>query len=323
VIRIDRRSHLEPAEVAEVQALLDMAGEVDGVSPLDEQRWLELTRGGGEGFSALLARDADDHLAAYAQLHRQAAKQGSPRWSLAVATDPRDRRGGRLSDEVAEAARASVRAAGGGTLDLWVSQPRPEHERMALVLGLEAGRVLYQMRRPLPLDESFAIETRAFRPGTDEPAWLEVNNRAFAWHPEQGGWDLAAIEEHESLPWFDPTGFLIYEVDGRMAGFCWTKIHADARQPMGEIYVIAADPDFAGGGLGRRLTLAGLDDLARRGISIGMLYVDADNIRAVKLYVGMGFVVHHIDTTFSGTIAGEALDAAQEFEAAPASGPGS
>jgi mycothiol synthase len=89
-------------------------------------------------------------------------------------------------------------------------------------------------------------------------------------------------------------------------GFCWTKIHADHDPPLGEIYVIAADPqrpDRSEEHLGRRLVTAGLDHLHRQGLNTGMLYVDANNTRAVKLYVDMGFVVNHLDQAYVGDIA--------------------
>mgnify|MGYP006273053803 CR=1 FL=1 len=159
------------------------------------------------------------------------------------------------------------------------------------------------MRRPLPLHEHSTLTTRSFVPGVDEAAWLYVNNRAFANHPEQGGWDEATLRAREQEDWFDPAGFRLHERDGRLAAFCWTKVHRDQDPVLGEIYVIAVDPDFHGLGLGRAMTVAGLEHLAATGVSVGMLFVDADNTAAVTLYRGLGFEVYRTDRAYVGDIA--------------------
>jgi mycothiol synthase len=188
----------------------------------------------------------------------------------------------------------------GDTPRWWVHGVLPVHEATAAEAGLVPVRSLFQMRRPLPLDVTTDLVTRPFRPGEDDQAWLDVNNRAFAWHPDQGGWSHDVLAGRMAEPWFDPDGFLLHERDGRLAGFCWTKIHpaADDDPALGEIYVIAVDPDFVGLGLGRDLTVAGLQHLASVGLGVGMLYVESDNAPAVGLYEKLGFTTHQTDTAF-------------------------
>jgi mycothiol synthase len=169
-----------------------------------------------------------------------------------------------------------------------------DDERVATEAGLVLVREVLQLRRPLPAHPAPPLAVRAFRPGVDDEAFLAVNNRAFRWHPDQSGWTVDDLQRHEAAAWFDPEGFLLHERDGRLAGFCWTKVHpATADDPaMGEIYVIAADPDFTGIGLGRALTLAGLEHLAGLGLTVGMLHVEGTNEAARGLYDSLGFTVH-------------------------------
>lgn len=178
--------------------------------------------------------------------------------------------------------------------------------------GFARVRLLHQMRRSLPIEQELRDATRSIevRPlrvddSHDVDEWLRVNNRAFAWHPEQGGWDRSTLAERVAEPWFRPDGFLVHEgVDGRLDGFCWTKVHprgeGDPDDPaLGEIFVIGADPDTHGSGLGRALTVAGLDHLAGLGLTTAMLYVEVDNDAAVALYERLGFGVHHSDAAYA------------------------
>lgn len=184
-----------------------------------------------------------------------------------------------------------ARDLGATRLELEADEAGTVHDDMAAAHGLRLRRELYRMQCDLPIAEPWSLDVRAFRVGVDEDAWLTVNNRAFDWHPEQSNMTLDALLEREAEPWFDPEGFLLHERDGCIAGFCWTKVHEDERPPLGEIYVIGVDPDFHGQGLGRPLVLAGLDHLAGMGLRDGLLYTEADNAPALRIYRSIGFEV--------------------------------
>lgn len=184
----------------------------------------------------------------------------------------------------------------------WWTHESARSTDLARSLGLVPGRQLLQMRRPLPIEHTTDVVVRPFAPDHDEAEWLAVNNAAFAWHGEQGGWDLHRLHRRERAPWFRPEGFLLHHVEGRLAGFCWTKLHpAHDHAMVGEIYVIAVHPDFHGRGLGRALTLAGLQWLQQAGATEAMLYVDAANTAAVAMYDHLGFRVAHTNQSYVRT----------------------
>jgi mycothiol synthase len=169
--------------------------------------------------------------------------------------------------------------------------------------------VLFQMRRSLfaalpqaPLPDG--VRLRAYQPGVDDEAWLELNARAFANHPEQGKWTLADLRVRLAEPWFDREGFILADRDGQLVGFHWTKIHGGDHgdhhhDPIGEVYVLGVDPAAHARGLGAALTVEGLAHLRRRGLDQVMLYVDGTNEPAIRLYAKLGFVRWTTDVAFA------------------------
>ncbi len=298
--QLEARLPMDGAARREVSALLDRLARATGIDPVSEQGRLDLAHGSRHCLMGLLGRERPGgRLRGYAQLTRQ-----EDSWTVELAVEDAPGHDAHLlSALLLDEAMATAARHGGGPVQAWIRDPRTAVGQAAAEAGMIPQRDLYQMRLDLPVPTGHgSIETRPFRPGTDEAPWLHVNSRAFASHPEQGRWDLEMLLEREREPWFDPEGFLLHHIGGRLAGSCWTKVHHDTSPVTGEIYVISVDPDYQGVGLGQGLLLAGLDHLVNQGITTGMLYVDAANSGALALYRRIGFSVHHVDRLYEKTV---------------------
>ncbi|MFF0720291.1 mycothiol synthase [Micromonospora sp. NPDC003816] len=287
--QVQRTERLGPTEIAEVLALARTAGDTDGADPLDEHVLLRLRDERAPAIH-LLTRADDDTLTGYAHLDTGDPADGI---GAELVVHPAYRRRG-----IGRALAREMVVAATGPLRAWAHGDHPSAAALAVDLGFRRARVLWQLRRPLtaPLDPPRlpdGVELRAFRPGQDDDAWLALNARAFADHPEQGRWTADDLRVRLDEPWFDPAGFLlaVESSTGRLLGFHWTKVHArEGSARIGEVYVLGVEPTAHGGGLGRALTTAGLAYLReQRGLDRVMLYVDESNTGAVALYERTGF----------------------------------
>ena len=283
----------------QVQSIVDAALLADGVAPLSEEALLRVKYnpkdallGNAPADEHLNIHSGDGRMVGYAHLDLP-DEQSRDEISGEFVIHPDYRRQGYgsalLSQLLFQAQERGIR--------LWAHGDLPAAAALARSARMRRVRALWQLRMPLAgisADEPArpaGVSLRTFRPGLDEDAWLGVNRRAFAHHPEQGRWTMDDLLAREAEPWFDPAGFFLAERDGRVVGFHWTKVHQaeDGAPPIGEVYVVGVDPGQQGGGLGRALTMAGLAHLRRIGLAEVMLYVDEDNTAAVKLYTALGF----------------------------------
>lgn len=264
----------------------------DGVAPLSEQSLASIDR----------AEPAVRHaISDFGYANILPGRDGEPAMIEAVVAPQARRRGhGRA---VLEAAFDAARVDGGPTPRAWAHGDLPGAVALAASLGLSRMRELLQLRRPMnePLDGVVvdpSLILRTYEGPADEPEILRVNNAAFDWHPEQGGWTAEDIGERVRSDWFDPAGlFLAFDAahPDRLLGFHWTKMQS---AQLGEVYIVGVDPAAQGRGLGRLLTLAGLHHLADRGVAEVELYVEGDNTAALHTYHRLGFTQYAIDVAY-------------------------
>ncbi|WP_378736828.1 mycothiol synthase [Nocardia brasiliensis] len=294
---------LDSDAAAAVRQLLERATAADGVAPVSEQAVLSLSAGDDPTVRHLLAV-RDDVITGYANL---VPAHGEHPAMAEVAVDPAARGHG-----IGTGLVAAALAEGGPGTRVWAHGDLPAAKAVSARLGLITARELWQMRRALATPElpelgaRGRVTVRTYAGPADDAELLRVNNAAFAWHPEQGGWTERDIEVRRDEPWFDPKGlFLATDTTDpdRVLGFHWTKVHYEESPAVGEVYVVGIDPAAQGRGLGRLLTLVGLHYLRDRGLAEVLLYTEADNTAAVHTYTRLGFTPAHVDVAYSASSA--------------------
>lgn len=288
---------LDPDAASSVRDLLTRASVADGVAPVSEQAVLSLT---ARGSARHLLAERHGVIVGYANL---VEAHGDHPAMAEVAVDPPARGHGTGADLVSAAL-----AEGGPGTRVWAHGDRQPAKAVAARLGLRTARELWRMSRPLAMPELPELEVpedlvlRTYAGPTDDAELLRVNNAAFAWHPEQGGWSEREIAARREESWFDPEGLFLVTAAAdrdRLLGFHWTKVHDEENPPVGEVYVVGVDPAAQGRGLGRLLTIAGLRHLRARGLGTVLLYTEADNTSAVHTYTRLGFEPAHIDVAYA------------------------
>jgi mycothiol synthase len=291
-------SSLASGDQVQVREVILAAACADGIAPVGEQVLRALPSQGTKHLAAM------DGKRVVGYLNLAPSTDAAPPVAEAVVAPDARRRGVGTS-----MVKAAIKV-GGDTTRFWAHGNLDSARSIAASLGLKPVRELWQMRRSLrdlpPVTVPGGVRLRTYRGTEDDAELLRVNNAAFSWHPEQGGWTPDDIAARRCAPWFDPDGFfLAFDEDThKLTGFHWTKVHVED-SGLGEVYVLGVDPAEHGRGLGSVLTLVGLHHLAERLSHAAdptvMLYTEADNAAAVRIYQRLGFEVCGTDTAYAAT----------------------
>ena len=286
---------LTPALQEQVLSLITAAQYFDNTPAIAEHVLLHLRHGGDKADSHLVIQK-DNQVIGYAHLDKTDQVAGP---SVELVIDP-DHRGSGIGSELLKAAIEVC----GEKIRLWSHGDLPQARELALANNFIKVRTVIQMSKNLtevsPVDCDYEI--RSFLPDLDNKAWLTLNNLAFANHPEQGNWSEADLLIRLNEDWFDDKGFFVAQDQNDLIGFTWTKIHGGHSHahvagedhhdhaPIGEIYVTAVSSKHGGKGIGKALTITGLNYLKYQGLNSAMLYVDEDNQIAFNLYKSLSFI---------------------------------
>jgi len=287
-------NHLSKSQQESVLSLIKAAHDFDGTPAIAEHVLLHLRHGGDKSDSHLVIEE-NKEVIAYAHLDTTDLVAGP---SVEAVVHPQHRGKGLGALILKEAIKIC-----GDRTRIWSHGDLPAAKAIAASLKLERLWSNLLMSKSLgeiqPVTSKYPIRT--FIPGLDNQAFLDLNNKVFADYPAQGGWSEDDLKVRVNESWFDDKGFFIAEDKGELIGFCWTKIHGahthshtggdddHGHEALGEIYVLAVNPDYKGQGVGRDLTITGINYLKYQGLNNVMLYVGVENKPAFKLYKSLGF----------------------------------
>lgn len=287
-----------------VRELIDRAAEADGVCPFSEQFLLGLDDD-RLGHEHTLLRTEEGVVAV-------AARDGH---MAEMAVDP-DYRGDGRGETMLKELLSEVDP---DPITIWAHGDTKSAQNFAAKNGGQATRELLVMEvaadgweeaaggveKPSSLEELSLSESRErFGAERADAEWLRVNNEAFDWHPEQGGWDEDRLARAQEVEWFDPDGVRMLWEGETLAGFHWTKLPPEGKK--GEVYVVGLGDAYRGRGLGLPLIAAGLRYLTEKKATALELYVEADNRSAVAAYERLGFHTSEIHKAYTfGAPSGE------------------
>jgi mycothiol synthase len=287
-------NHLSKSQQESILSLIKAAHDFDGAPPIAEHVLLHLRHGGDKSDSHLVIEE-NKEVIAYAHLDTTDLVAGP---SVEAVVHPQHRGKGLGALILKEAIKIC-----GDKTRIWSHGDLPAAKAIAASLNLERLWSNLLMSKTLgeiqPVTSKYPIRT--FIPSLDNQAFLALNNNVFANYPDQGGWSEDDLKVRVNESWFDDKGFFVAEDKGELIGFCWTKIHGahthshtggdddHGHEALGEIYVLAVNPDYKGQGIGRDLTFTGLNYLKYQGLSNVMLYVGVENKPAFNLYKSLGF----------------------------------
>ena len=271
----------DPVDATRASVVADLAraaAQADGSPPFSDQTLVDVRSGAattfGDGHAAAVLRGDEAELVVH----------------------PDDRRQGRGAELLQTLVDGTT-----GPLLLWAHGDHPGSRVLAARFALVETRRLLQQRAPVPATPRpprlrDGDRVAAFRAGVDDAAWLDLNARAFADHPEQGSLVQADLDARRAEAWFDADDFVLLWRGDELLAFCWLKLDAD--QP-GEFYAVGVSPDHQGEGLGGAVVDAGFARLAERGADTAALYVEGDNTAALRLYAARGFSDHAVDVQYT------------------------
>ena len=287
-------NHLSKSQQESVLSLIKAAHDFDGTPAIAEHVLLHLRHGGDKSDSHLVIEE-NKEVIAYAHLDTTDLVAGP---SVEAVVHPQHRGKGLGALILKEAIKIC-----GDKTRIWSHGDLPAAKAIAASLKLERLWSNLLMSKSLgeiqPVTSNYPIRT--FIPGLDNQAFLALNNKVFADYPDQGGWSEEDLKVRLNEDWFEKEGFFVAEDKGELIGFCWTKIHGalthshsgsdddHGHEALGEIYVLAVNPGYKGQGIGRDLTITGLNYLKYQGLNNVMLYVGVENKPAFKLYKSLGF----------------------------------
>lgn len=315
-----------PADLA--AAIRDFAlliAKNDGIAAFDEQSLLNLERREAAHYliPAAVGQNTDSlsSTAALSAAVPALAVLNLENGNAELAVHPDWRRRGWGANLLAELQKVARELPEGVTPILWAHGTLPAAQSLAATAGLQVERTLLVLENEIaklsaPKNENKLADlwqgkNWQLRPFTaasvaksqDIVTLARLNQVIFVQHPEQGKLTVADFRQRFAQAWFSPDlCFLIYpraELGGETGGefgenlpassaigFLWLKPVDDFTV---ELYVVGILPEIQGAGIGsalmERLPLLAAASGYRRII----LYVDADNVPALRAYKKGGF----------------------------------